>query len=327
MGNIMSFITDYVGAELAISVLAGLAAMAMVFAVWSALVNRDPMGRRIEQLNSRRDALHEDMLATERNHIERVFTPMNFMQRVVQRMKLLKSGKAADIALVLSRAGYRSRDALVIYLFMKTVLPMAFSVAALMLMFASSLFAIPMAVKILISLVATGAGFYAPDIAIKNIAQKRSEAVEKGLPDALDLLVICTEAGLSLDASLNRVADEMGPASPELADEFGLTAIELGFLPKRRDALSNLTARCQLASIRGVVGTLMQTEKYGTPLAQSLRVLSTEFRSDRMMRAEEKAARLPATMTVPLVMFILPCLFVVLLGPAIISTIDGLGGL
>ena len=182
-------------------------------------------------------------------------------------------------------------------------------------------------VKLFISILAVVIGAYTPEVFVTNARLKRQQEMLKGLPDALDLLVICTEAGLALDAALTRVAKETGKACPELAEELGLCAVELGFLPDRRQALDNLSRRTDLASIRGVVNTLQQTEKYGTPLSLSLRVLSTEFRNDRMMKAEEKAARLPATLTVPLIIFILPSLFVVLLGPAIMGAIDGLGGL
>jgi tight adherence protein C len=164
--------------------------------------------------------------------------------------------------------------------------------------------------------------YKAPDIWLKNKVTKRSHAIRKGLPDALDLLVICAEAGLTVDAAFNRVSKELGKAYPELGDEFGLTAIELGFLNERRNAFENLANRVDLEAVRGVVTTMIQTEKYGTPLASALRVLSAEFRHQRMMRAEEKAARLPAIMTVPLILFILPTLFVVILGPASCSIND-----
>jgi tight adherence protein C len=130
---------------------------------------------------------------------------------------------------------------------------------------------------------------------------------------------------LSLDAALDRVANEMGGASAALAEELSLTSIELGFLPERRQALINLNRRTNLPSIRGVVNTLVQTEKYGTPLSQSLRVLANEFRDQRLLKAEEKAARLPATLTVPMIVFILPVLFIVLVGPAVIDVMDVLG--
>jgi len=138
--------------------------------------------------------------------------------------------------------------------------------------------------------------------------------------------VICAEAGLTVDAAFSRVAKELGRAYPELGEEFALTSIELGFLTERRQAFENLAYRVDLESVKGVVTTMIQTEKYGTPLASALRVLSAEFRNERMMRAEEKAARLPAIMTVPLILFILPCLFIVILGPAACSLKDALAG-
>ena len=165
-------------------------------------------------------------------------------------------------------------------------------------------------------------GYKAPELYIGNIAGKRTDAIRKGLPDALDLLVICAEAGLTVDAAFGRVAKELGRAYPELGDEFTLTGIELAFLTERRMAFENLAYRVNLEAVRGVVTTMIQTERYGTPLASALRVLSAEFRNERMMRAEEKAARLPAIMTVPLIMFILPVLFIVILGPAGCSIAD-----
>ena len=142
------------------------------------------------------------------------------------------------------------------------------------------------------------------------------------MPDAFDLLVICAEAGLGLDAALDRVAREMTQSTPVLAEEIGITAVELGFLPDRRVALMGFAERVQLPSVRALVNTLTQSERYGTPLAQALRVLSSELREERMMKAEEKAAKLPATLTVPMILFILPTLFIVLLGPAIIRVFD-----
>jgi tight adherence protein C len=168
-------------------------------------------------------------------------------------------------------------------------------------------------------------GFMGPDLFIKNAISKRQTAMRKGLPDALDLMVICAEAGLSLDAMLKRVSEEFAQSSPELAEELQLTSLEVGFLPDRRQALQNLNNRTNMPGIRGVVNALIQSDKYGTPLAQSLRVLSHEFREERMLRAEEKAARLPAMMTVPMIVFILPPLFIVLIGPAILRVIDALG--
>ena len=146
--------------------------------------------------------------------------------------------------------------------------------------------------------------------------------MKKGLPDALDLMVICAEAGLSMDATMERVSDELQATWPLVSDELGLTSIEIGFMPDRKQALENLTRRTGLSGFRAMVNTLAQTERYGTPLAESLRVLAAELRTERLMKAEEKAARLPATLTVPLILFILPPLFIVLIGPAILRVAD-----
>jgi tight adherence protein C len=170
------------------------------------------------------------------------------------------------------------------------------------------------------------AGYKGPEMFLKNKASKRTNEIRKGLPDALDLLVICAEAGLTVDSAFNRVAKELGRAYPELGDEFALTAIELSFLTERRQAFENFAYRVDLDAVKGVVTTMIQTERYGTPLASALRVLSAEFRNERMMRAEEKAARLPAIMTVPLILFILPVLFIVILGPAACSISDAFSG-
>ena len=324
--NLLDLIPGLGGGDAIVLMAAGAAGFA-VYAVWSALLVRDPMARRVKSVGTHRDELRQAMLATQGNRARRRETTVDFMRRVAERLKLLKTRQADAITLRLAQAGHRSKDALVIYLFAKMALPFALGAVAVLLVYVAGIWALPPMGKLFIALAAVVVGAYAPEIFVTNARMKRQQAMQKGLPDALDLLVICTEAGLALDAALTRVARETGPVCPELAEELSLCAVELGFLPDRRQALDNLAKRTALASIRGVVNTLQQTEKYGTPLSLSLRVLSTEFRNDRMMKAEEKAARLPAVLTVPLIVFILPSLFVVLLGPAILSAIDGLGGL
>jgi tight adherence protein C len=183
---------------------------------------------------------------------------------------------------------------------------------------------LPGILGLLISGLSVGIGYAAPDIYCRNLSDRRKQVMRRMLPDALDLMVICTEAGLNLDSSFQRVAREFRGGCPELADEFELAAVELGFLPERRDALMNLERRTDLPAMAALTGTLSQAERYGTPLAQSLRVLAAEVRDQRMMKAEEKAARLPAILTVPMVMFILPALFIVLIGPGILRTIDAM---
>jgi tight adherence protein C len=223
----------------------------------------------------------------------------------------------------LMQAGIRAKDLAFFIIAARFVLPLVLGSTAVLLIYVLDMFPTWSWIRQYMTVAGTlGLSYKAPDLWLKNKVTKRSHAVRKGLPDALDLLVICAEAGLTVDAAFGRVAKELGKAYPELGDEFGLTAIELGFLNERRQAFENLAARVDLEAVRGVVTTMIQTEKYGTPLASALRVLSAEFRNERMMRAEEKAARLPAIMTVPLILFILPTLFVVILGPASCSIHD-----
>jgi len=238
---------------------------------------------------------------------------------------MLQDDQIKKTQIRLMQAGIRTKDLAFFIIFARFVLPVVLGIGAVVLIYGVDFFPDWSWFKKYAFVAGTLVGSYkAPDLWLTNKVKKRSDAVRKGLPDALDLLVICAEAGLTVDAAFNRVAKELGKAYPELGDEFGLTAIELGFLSERRQAFENLATRVDLESIRGVVTTMIQTEKYGTPLASALRVLSAEFRNERMMRAEEKAARLPAIMTVPLILFILPTLFVVILGPAACSISDNL---
>ena len=225
---------------------------------------------------------------------------------------------------MLARAGFRSQDAMVAYLFAQFSLPFLFGLAVLVDTHTLHLVPLPPQFGFLPAMAAVVLGFYAPKIYLKNATAKRAKELQRALPDGLDLMVICAEAGLSLDATLTRVSRELGNTWPELAEEFGITAAELTFLPERRMAFDNLNARTDSDGIRGVVNTLQQTAKFGTPLAQSLRVLATEMRTARMTRAEEKAARLPALLTVPMILFILPTMFIVMLGPAAINVMDAL---
>jgi tight adherence protein C len=244
---------------------------------------------------------------------------------LLSNLKVLQEGQVVKAQTKLMQAGIRSKDLAFVVIFARLVLPILIGGFAIILVYVIDYFPEwgPMKKYGLVA----GAlilAYKAPDLWLKNKIDKRTHAIRKGLPDALDLLVICAEAGLTVDAAFGRVARELGRAYPELGDEFALTSIELGFLTDRRFAFENLAKRIDLDSIRGVVTTMIQTEKYGTPLASALRVLSAEFRNERMMRAEEKAARLPAIMTIPLILFILPVLFIVILGPAACSIHDAL---
>jgi len=304
-----------------IAVAAGLSAVMVIIAMWLALVERDPLAAKARSLAERRTR-HKAAAVTPRRRES--MRGVSVMRQVVKRFNLLKSNQADRIAQKLARAGWRSQDATIAYLFAKVVMPFVAAAVAALLLFGMQILDQPRMHLLGMTIAAGVLGLYLPEIYVKNEADKRRDKLRKSLPDGLDLMVICAEAGLGLDAILHRVARELGRTHPELADELALTGVELGFLPERRMALTNLAKRTDLPGLRGMVNTLLQTEKYGTPLSQSLRVLSAELRNERLMKAEEKAARLPAIMTVPMIVFILPPLFVVLIGPAILRIMDTL---
>jgi tight adherence protein C len=305
--------------------LIGSAAFLLVVALWYGLIERDPMERRARMLVQRREELRARN-RKDKGGVRRLRQQesLSLMRRVVSALKMLQSQHTTKLNDRLAQAGIRSRDAAVVFLFFKLAMPILVAGIAFLLVYLLEIGNLSSSMRLLAVVGGAALGLFAPELYLSNTITKRQKALQKALPDGLDLLVICAESGLSLDAALERVANELGAACPELAEELTLTSIELGFLPDRRQALHNLNRRTNLATIRGVVNTLVQTEKYGTPLSQSLRVLAQEFRDQRMLRAEEKAARLPATLTVPMIVFILPTLFIVLAGPAVISVMDNL---
>jgi tight adherence protein C len=311
------------------TLLAGLAAASVVLAIYAAVTVKDPMARRVKALNARREQLKAGITvgARKRTSILRKNETADRMKDTLSALKVLQESQVATIQQKMAQAGIRSKEWAVAVIFARMVLPIVLGGIAAVMVYLVDYFPDWGSMKKFgLFAVAVGAGYKGPEIFLTNMITKRTDAVRKGLPDALDLLVICAEAGLTVDAAFDRVARELGRAYPELGDEFSLTSIELSFLQERRQAFENLAYRVNLDSVKGVVTTMIQTERYGTPLASALRVLSAEFRNERMMRAEEKAARLPAIMTVPLILFILPVLFVVILGPAACSISDAFSG-
>ena len=308
------------------SILAGLAAMAVMFAIYTAVTIRDPMAKRVKALNERRDQLKSGIItqtAKKRASLVRKNETADKMKDTLSALKVLQQSQLEVIQQKLAQAGIRKKELGIVVIFARMVLPIVLGGFVGFVVYGINFFPEWGGMKRLMAFAAAvGLGYKGPEIYLANLISKRTDAIRKGLPDALDLLVICAEAGLTVDASFNRVARELGRAYPELGDEFALTAIELSFLSERRQAFENLAWRVNLEAVKGVTTTMVQTERYGTPLASALRVLSAEFRNERMMRAEEKAARLPAIMTVPLILFILPVLFVVILGPAACSIAD-----
>lgn len=306
-----------------LSMFTGVVAFMILLAIYQTALVKKPMAGRVKTLQDRRDALKAGLVRTSKRTSQiKKADGVGQLRELADKLKLLQNEQTKKLTLQLQQAGFRSKDALVIYQVARLAMPLVMGLVGIILFYGMGVMAEyatfhPMMAAGLVFL-----GLKLPDLYVSNAKQKRTEAIRKGLPDALDLLVVCAEAGLTLDSALNRVAKELGRATPELSDEFSLAAIELGFLPERRQALVNLSERVDLPALRGVVTTLIQSERYGTPLATSLRVLSAEFRNERLMKAEEKAARLPATLTVPLILFILPTLFVVLLGPAACKVVD-----
>ncbi|TXI81627.1 type II secretion system F family protein [Sphingorhabdus sp.] len=308
------------------TLMTAIASFAVILAIYAAVTVRDPMTKRVKALNERREQLKAGISAStakKRAKLVRNTETTDKMRQLLSSLKVLQDDQIKVAQQKLAQAGIRRKELAVAVIFSRLVGPILLGGGALFWIYGMGgladwtpfkRFAVFAAMAIL--------GYKAADIYLGNLIQKRTDAIRKGLPDALDLLVICAEAGLTVDSAFNRVAKELGRGFPELGDEFALTAIELGFLTERRMAFENLAYRVDLDSVKGVVTTMIQTEKYGTPLASALRVLSAEFRNERMMRAEEKAARLPAIMTVPLILFILPTLFIVILGPAACSIGD-----
>jgi tight adherence protein C len=309
------------------SVLSAVATFAVLVAIYAAATVRDPMIKRVRALNERREQLKAGIVAStnRRRKITNRNEVADKVRSFLASLKMLQDEQVQKAQKRLMQAGVRSKDMAFVVIFARFAMPLVLGSIMIVGVYLLDWFPTWGAFK-KYGLVAGSLllAYKAPDIWLKNKIQKRSHAIRKGIPDALDLLVICAEAGLTVDASFGRVARELGKAYPELGDEFALTSIELGFLTDRRSAFENLANRIDLDAVRGVVTTMIQTEKYGTPLASALRVLSAEFRNERMMRAEEKAARLPAIMTVPLILFILPVLFIVILGPAACSINDAL---
>ena len=265
-----------------IALVAAAAAFFAVLTVWRAMLERSPVQRRIGALAGPREALKHELTASKRR-APQVSRSVGFAKRTVERLKLMRGQTAALAAKKLVRAGFRSNDAVAVYLFAKLCLPLTCGIGAVFALYVLDTFSLQANLKLVMACGAVLFGFYLPELFIKNVTQRRQEALIKALPDMLDLMVICTEAGSSLDATLGRVASEIRVSSTEMAEEVELTGIELGFLPERRQALENFCERTGIKHIDSLVSTLIQTEKYGTPLAQSLRVLARELRDERLI--------------------------------------------
>jgi tight adherence protein C len=303
--------------EKGITVLIAIGTFVSFWAACIAVTWRPPVQARLAALATRRMKTRTETAAETR--ASRKAASLGVLREFANRMNLLRGAAADQTTRKLRHAGFMSRDAAVVYVFVKLALPLG--LGFLMVVMTSVPGLLPVSDEMIapVCIFAVLAGFMMPEIYVKNVAAKRRDILNYVLPEGLDLLTICVEAGLSIDAAFRRVAREMQSSMPELSAEFEMTAMELTYLPDRQQALENLAERSDSSAVAALVNALRQTEKYGTPLAGSLRVLSQEFRQTRASKAEEKGARMPALMTVPLMVFILPTLITVLLAPAIMS--------
>ncbi len=293
---------------------------ATVISVGLPMLERDEMKSRMKAVSLEREKIRarERARMPEKKVALRV-EPKAYMKHLVERLQLrnaLADEKTAD---TLRMAGFRGQAPMTVFLFARFAAPFACFAVVFAYLFLLGDFEIDDGMKIAYSVLAAGVGLYLPNIYIRNLISKRQQSIRRAWPDALDLLLICIESGMSVEPSFRRVADEIGAQSIGLAEEMSLTAAELSYLQERRKAYENLGTRVGLESVRSAVTALVQAERYGTPLGQALRVLSQESRDARMAEAEKKAAALPPKLTVPMIVFFLPVLIGVILGPALIQ--------
>ncbi len=300
---------------------ASVPALLVVIALGTSLAPRNAMTARVRALNERQQELRGDLMAPKRRR-RRKGSDMTYIRGIVNRFNLLKSQQIGQAQSLMMESGWRSKDAMVIFAFCTLVSPILFGIIGLILWQLEILGEGKRLQNLLSPIAMIYLGLKLPTIVVARRRNRRYRNIQRALSDTLDLMTICAEAGLSLGSALQRVSKELAMVYPEMSEEVGITATEMSFLPDRNKALLNLSERVKLEEIRGIVNVLIQTEKYGTPIAQAMRVLSSEFREQRMLRAENKAARLPAIMTVPMITMILPTLFIVVISPAAIRATD-----
>ena len=304
------------------ALLAAVAVIATVLTLAMPMLQTDKLGNRMKAVSVERERIRqrerERMARGEKEKIALRASPKQYMQRVVEQFNLSKwlAQEAARDKLI--QAGYRGQAPYIAFLFFRMIAPVAAILIASFYLFVVVELNQPPMVKVGLCLAAAYGGMQAPFLFLKNRIAKRQLSIRRAFPDALDLMLICVESGMSIEAAFKRVSDEIGSQSIPLAEELTLTTAELSYLQERKQAYDNLAKRTDLEGVKSVCLALSQAERYGTPLAQTLRVLSQENRDMRMAEAEKKAAALPPKLTVPMIVFFLPVLFVVILGPATI---------
>ena len=303
------------------AVLAAVAAAATVVTLAMPLLAGDNLGRRMRAVSVERDrirARERERLAKSQEKVSLRQAPKAYMKNIVDRFNLGEWLGTTNAKQQLVMAGYRGPQAEVAFLFFRLIAPIAFFAFAAFYLFVVNSFQWPVMIRVGAVILATFIGIKAPEIFLLNTTKKRQQSIRRAWPDSLDLLLICVESGMSVEQAFRRVSIEVGVQSIPLAEELTLTTAELSYLGERRLAYEHLASRTGLESVKAVATALIQAERYGTPVGTALRVLAQESRDQRMNEAEKKAAGLPPKLTVPMILFFLPVLFVVIMAPAVI---------
>jgi tight adherence protein C len=307
-----------------VTLLTAVAAAATVITLAMPYVFGDNLERRMRAVSVERSQIRarerERLARGERINLRQ--SPRAYMQSIVDQLNLRKWLGEDHIRSTLMQAGYRGHGPYVTFLFFRLIMPIAALLVSALYVFVIGDIKQPSLIKFAIVLGSVWAGMRAPSLFLKNLITRRQLSIRRAFPDALDLMLICVESGMSIDAALRKVSEEIGIQSIALAEELALTAAELSYLQDRRSAYENLAARTNMEGVRSVCTALIQAERYGTPLGTALRVLAQENRDMRMSEAEKKAAGLPPKLTVPMILFFLPVLFVVIMGPAAIRVMN-----
>ncbi|WP_404417136.1 type II secretion system F family protein [Brevundimonas vesicularis] len=320
MEGFIRFVTD---PQNLLSIGVGVLVFATIMTLLSSMTGGVKLDKRMKAVAERRDDLKRRSranMAAGQGALRH--TDDGFKKRIVDRLNLTKLLEDPKVAGQMVQAGYRGPRPLTTFYFFRFASPFIFMVVAAFYLFVLKVVDWPTMNKVTATMAAAVAGFYAPNLYLKNRIDKRRASIMQAFPDALDLLLICVEAGMSIEAAITKVSQEMGPSSIDLAEELSLLSAELSYLPDRRVAYENLGKRTNHPGVKSVATAMTQAETYGTPLATALRVMAKENRDLRMSAAEKKAAALPAKLTVPMILFFLPVLFIVILGPAILNVID-----
>lgn len=313
-------ITHWLDPHFLAMVFAAIAAAATVLTLAMPYVATDTLSKRMKAVALEREKIRQrerERLA-QGGKITLRQSPRAYMKTIVENFNLSKWVGQEEAHIMLVQAGYRGQAPYVTYLFFRMVMPITMLILSLFYVFVVLELHQPPLIKIGISIGAAYFGMLSPNLFLKNKIQRRQLSIKRAFPDALDLLLICVESGMSIEAAFRKVSEEIGAQSVALAEELTLTTAELSYLPNRRQAYENLAQRVGLEGVRSVCLALQQSERYGTPLGATMRVLAQENRDMRMSEAEKRAAALPPKLTVPMILFFLPVLFVVILGPAAI---------